>query len=209
MKKVFYGSVVILLLALCVTSAVGLGLLAELYNRVSSIDERVEMLEDNEPSATPTPDVTVDPTLTPTGQITATPTQNPGTMSVKLYVLTQSDINDDCAAGSYVTRQIPLTSTPLKDAINALLSLKLTAAETSQGYITNLKPEAQPGFAAFRLVSANVTNGTATLHFDDPQSFTVGGSCRVNGMRTQIEETAKQFNSVNTVKIEPDTLFQP
>ncbi len=102
-----------------------------------------------------------------------------------------------------VVRQIPSSSTPLTDTIKLLLEGKLTATERSQGVTTEFP------LAGVSLSSAVIVNGVATLTIADPQNKTSGGSCRVLVLRAQIEKTSKQFTTVGSVRILPDTLFQP
>jgi len=59
------------------------------------------------------------------------------------------------------------------------------------------------------LTMASITNGVATLTFDDPLDFTSGGSCRSGILASQVSLTAKQFSTVNSVELEPFSVFQP
>lgn len=102
-----------------------------------------------------------------------------------------------------VDRTIPPTQTPLKEAIELLLTGTLTAEERGQGITTEFP------LADVTLTSASITDGVATLTFDDPENKTVGGSCRVSVLWAQIEATAKQFSTVKQVRFMPEDLFQP
>ena len=102
-----------------------------------------------------------------------------------------------------VERTIPPTQTPLKEAIELLLEGTLTAEERAQGITTEFPLE------GVVLTSASITDGVATLTFDDPQNKTGGGSCRVSVLWAQIEATAKQFQTVQSVRFMPEELFQP
>lgn len=102
-----------------------------------------------------------------------------------------------------VSRQLPGTSTPLKDSIKLLLRGELSDEEKAQG-VTSEFP-----LTGVSLMSATIDNGVAMLTFSDPLSKTGGGSCRVSILRLEIEATAKQFSSVKSVKILPEELFQP
>ena len=126
------------------------------------------------------------------------------TREVKLYYV-DADSNPSCNASDLedVKRDIPITTTPIQDTIRLLLRGELTSAERSSGISTEFP---LPGF---ELTGANLSGGVLTLGFKDPQNKTVGGSCRVSLLSAQIEETAKQFSGVNTVRLEPATLFQP
>ena len=102
-----------------------------------------------------------------------------------------------------VERTIPLTVTPLKDAIVLLLQGTLTEAERAQGITTEFP------LSGVSLTSAAITDGVATLTLADPQSKTSGGSCRAGVLWFQIEATAKQFSNVTSVRFMPANLFQP
>lgn len=102
-----------------------------------------------------------------------------------------------------VERQIPITQTPIQDAIKLLLSGNMTSKEEEQGVETEYP---LPGFS---LKGASLKDGVLTLEFEDPQNKTVGGSCRTGILWFQIEATAKQFNEVKEVKFLPEDIFQP
>lgn len=99
-------------------------------------------------------------------------------------------------------RQIPLTTSPVQDTVRLLL-LGPTADEKASG-ITSEFP--LPGV---ELTGATSTDGTLTLTFADPESKTVGGSCRIGVLWAQIEATAKQFPGISEVRFSPSELFQP
>ncbi len=102
-----------------------------------------------------------------------------------------------------VDREIPLTITPIQDAIKLLISGNLTSAEKSEGLTTEYP------LAGFSLKAASVNNGVLTLTFEDLYNKTSGGSCRAGILWFQIEATAKQFTEVKQVKFMPEELFQP
>lgn len=102
-----------------------------------------------------------------------------------------------------VNRTIPSTQTPLTVAVRELLEGP-TAAERSQHGLDTEFP-----LSGVTLTSASIANGVATLTFSDPQNRTGGGSCRIGVLLAQIEATAKQFASVNSIRIQPSTAFQP
>lgn len=68
-----------------------------------------------------------------------------------------------------------------------------TAEELEQGYLSNI-PEGT------RLLSLKFENGIAKANFSSELNQ-VSGSCTVLGIRAQIEETLKQFQTVNAVEI--------
>jgi hypothetical protein len=102
-----------------------------------------------------------------------------------------------------VTRSIPLTTTPIQDAVRELLKGELASDERAKGITTEYP---LPGLS---LVAASLRDGVLTLTLADPQGNTVGGSCRVGILRAQIEATAKQFGGVREVRFVPEELFQP
>lgn len=102
-----------------------------------------------------------------------------------------------------VERSIPKTQTPLKDAITLLLAGEITPEEKANGITTEFP------LLNVHLVQATISDGVATLTFNDPQHMTDGGACRVSILRHQIEATAKQFPSVTSVRLMPEELFQP
>ncbi len=145
----------------------------------------------------------------PCGQSSASPSPA-STRTVQLYYY-DADRDKDAAGNILcsrqglvpVMRQIPLTTTPIQDAVRLLLKGELTAAERASGITTEFP------LAGVSLTSASLKDGSLTLTFDDPQNRTGGGSCRVSILWAQIEATAKQFAGVTGVSFFPDTLFQP
>jgi hypothetical protein len=105
-----------------------------------------------------------------------------------------------------IEREIPITQTPIKDTLNLLLKGKqnLTQEDIDKGITTEYPLE------GFKLKSVNLKpGGTLILEFEDPLNKTIGGSCRVGILWSQIEATAKQFPEVKQVKFLPEELFQP
>lgn len=105
-----------------------------------------------------------------------------------------------------VEREIPITQTPIQDAINLLLKGQLTKQEKAQGITTEYP------LSGITLEAASLNNGVLTLTLKDPSNQTSGGSCRVSILWFQIEATAKQFFEVKElkeVKFMPEELFQP
>lgn len=103
-----------------------------------------------------------------------------------------------------VTRTIPVTQTPLQDALRLMLAGNLTAAEKSAGITTEFP---LPGVS---LISATLpANGALTISLADPLNKTSGGACRAQVLRAQVEATAKQFSQVRSVTFSPATVFQP
>jgi hypothetical protein len=115
--------------------------------------------------------------------------------------------NTGCSRNGLVAveRKIPITKTPIQDTIKLLLKGKenLTKEDIAQGITTEYPLE------GFSLKGASLKEGVLTLEFDDSQSRTVGGACRVGILWFQIEATAKQFPEVQQVRFLPEELFQP
>jgi hypothetical protein len=130
-------------------------------------------------------------------------------LEVKLYyynpALDQGPGGQQCTKNGLVSelRAIPKTATPLTDTIKLLLSEKLSDADRALGI------ESEFPLAGVTLKNASIQNGVATLTFDDPQNKTGGGSCSLAIRWAQIEATAKQFETVKSVRFLPETLFQP
>ena len=116
---------------------------------------------------------------------------NPTSLSVKAY-FSQGSPND-CTIVAGVNRTVPYTQTTAKAALTELLKGP-TAVELAQGYATNLNPNT-------KLNSVTITNGVATADFNADLDKNVAGSCRVLAIRSQIENTLKQFPSVTSVVI--------
>jgi len=133
-------------------------------------------------------------------QILSTFKFNGNTQTVKIYYHNPKlDPNfENIVANDFKEVSIPKSSTPLKDSINELIKTFILEDEKAYGSrVTN-----------FKLKSATIINGVAKLVFDDPESYTSGGSTRVNLIYSQIEKTALQFPSVKKVEI-AGAVFQP
>lgn len=133
-----------------------------------------------------------------------------GSESVKLYYYNQDLDKDEsgniaCSRNGLVSveRKIPITKTPIQDTIKLLLSGKLTDEERARGISSEYPLE------GFSLKGASLKDGVLTLEFDDPNSKTVGGSCRVGILWFQIEATARQFPEIQQVRFLPEEIFQP
>ncbi len=102
-----------------------------------------------------------------------------------------------------VQRIVPVTQTPIQDAVKLLLKGELTEQERVYGLTTEYPLE------GLSLEGASLKDGVLTLQFNDPNNKTGGGSCRVGILWFQIEATAKQFTEVQQVRFLPEELFQP
>ncbi len=90
-----------------------------------------------------------------------------------------------------VARKIKPTVAPLKAAIEELLAIPHEYSKELGNYWRgkNLK-----------LKMVSITEGVATIHITGEGPF-VAGVCDEPRITEQIEKTAMQFNSVNTVKV--------
>jgi len=105
--------------------------------------------------------------------------------------------------GLVAVPRVLLKSTTPEDAVRLLIGGEITEAEKERG-VTSEFP-----LSGFSLQSAEHESGVLTLTFEDPEFKTSGGACRVGILWFQIEETAKQFASVEEVRFMPEELFQP
>lgn len=132
------------------------------------------------------------------------------TRTISLYYYDPANDQDEsgniqCSREGLVTvrREIPVTQTPIQDAIRLLLQGELTAQEKADGATTEYPLD------GVELVGAALKDGVLTLEFKDPMNKTGGGSCRVGILWFQIEATALQFPEVKSVRFIPEELFQP
>ncbi len=128
------------------------------------------------------------------------------TRNIQLFYYNKvKDLETMCGSESVlpVTRVMPISNTPIQDAIKLLLAGELQENEIEQGFQTEFPIE------GLRLLGANLKNGILTLEFEDLMNGTSGGSCRVNLLSSQIAKTAMQFPEVKEVRFLPETIFQP
>jgi spore germination protein GerM len=102
-----------------------------------------------------------------------------------------------------VERKITGIQTPITSTVELLLQGEITDEESQQGIATEFP------LIGFALEWVNLEGGVATLEFSDPQLSSSGGSCRISILRAQIEQTALQFDAVDTVRIIPEEILQP
>ncbi len=127
------------------------------------------------------------------------------TMTVEAFFTTATTASD-CKAVSAVTRRVPVTQAVARAALEELLKGPSTD-EADSGLGTNI-----PSGTTLRSVS--IENGVATVEFSEGLDSMVSGSCNVSVIRSQIEETLKQFTSVTSVVIlvegkDVDEVLQP
>jgi hypothetical protein len=100
---------------------------------------------------------------------------------------------EDCGRVFAVERTVPKTIGTARAAIEELLR-GTTLDEATRGYFTNMN-------ADVRVNSLTIKNGLATVDLSEALELGVGGSCRVTSIRAQIEQTLKQFPTVQNVII--------
>jgi len=104
-----------------------------------------------------------------------------------------------------VARLVPKTQSTLKAAMEELLKGP-NAAETKLGFGTSINP-------GVTINSVKISGNTATIDFSPKLEESVGGSCRVAAIRSQITNTAKQFPNIKNVIIsingETELILQP
>lgn len=115
--------------------------------------------------------------------------------AVKVYfsnVLKDPNV-EHCDATYPVTRRIVKTQNVAEAALRELVKGP-TAQEQSSGSRTTIVPGTV-------LRSVKIENGVATADFSDELVYGLGGSCRVQALISQITQTLKQFEGVDSVKI--------
>ena len=135
-----------------------------------------------------------------------TPTTTPETMpietaaatsSVLIAVLdtarTSSGISRGCDKVVMVNEQIPSTTAPLNAALNTLFSMTLPSVEGGLNFIARTS-------TTLKFEKATIVNGTANIYLTGSLS-SLAGVCDDPRAEIQIEETAKQFPSVQVVQL--------
>ncbi len=111
----------------------------------------------------------------------------------------------DCSKVFPVNRSVPYTTAVGMAALEELVK-GTTAAEEADAYFSML-PE------VVTINSLTIQNGTAYVDFANNLQEGVGGSCATSTIRAQIEETLKQFPTVNNVVLsiegETELILQP
>jgi spore germination protein GerM len=147
------------------------------------------------PKATP-PSSTPATTPTPASGSGSTPTAAT-TQEIKVYLVA---VNDNGKKGKKigcddslipVTRTIPSTQAPLKAAIEELLTIPHEYNKELGNYWWGKD---------LKLKSVSITDGVATIHISGEGPY-VAGICDEPRITEQIEETAKQFPTVKSVKV--------
>jgi len=111
----------------------------------------------------------------------------------------------DCSVTSPRERVIAKTQAVARAAIELLL-VGPTLEEKSAGYFTSINP-------SVKLNSISIQAGKAKVDFNGQLEQAVGGSCRVSAIRSQIEDTLRQFPTVKEVVIsvngQTEDILQP
>jgi hypothetical protein len=122
------------------------------------------------------------------------------TMTARIFL---AGYNTECTANKSADVTIVRSNLPVEASLRTLL-----AADRRMGEGLNVIPEGT------QLVSLKVSGGTATVSFSPELQNYGGGSCNVEAIRGQIEQTLKQFSTVKNVVISvvgktPEETLQP
>lgn len=111
----------------------------------------------------------------------------------------------DCGIVFSVPRDIPVTKAIARTTLSELLEGP-TEAEVIQGYGTAINDNVT-------IRSLIIKDNTAYVDLSEEIQKNLGGSCRVTAIRSQIEQTLKQFPSVKNVEIsvngKSESILQP
>jgi len=127
-------------------------------------------------------------------------------MTIEVY-FNNSEMNtdQDCSKVFSAERTIEKTQAPARKAIELLIAGP-TEEEKENGYLSSVNTDTE-------INSLSIEDGTAYIDFNENLEKEVGGSCLVQSIKSQIEETLKQFSTVNNVVIsvegETETILQP
>jgi spore germination protein GerM len=151
---------------------------------------------------TPSPTPPTPAPITPEAPIPTPQDTQPAEQTVSIYF---SPLGiTDCTQVSAATRTVSATPQIGRAALEALLQGP-TVTERDQGLLTNIP-------AGTALNSLTIENGVAQADFNQTLNQ-ISGSCRVQAVRAQIEQTLLQFPTVNQVEIsingETETILQP
>jgi len=122
--------------------------------------------------------------------------ETPKTVTVKVYFA--NSVNDPdsekCETTYAVSRTINETVAVGKASLTELLKGPNTT-EKGKGYYTSIPTGTE-------LKSINIKNGVAYVDFNEKLTDGIGGSCLTSRIRSQIENTLKQFPTVKEVVIQ-------
>jgi len=127
--------------------------------------------------------------------------------TVELYYYKASDDKEVSCDSDFVLpikRSVIDSEDIIKNTIELLIQGNLAQSERNDGFETEF-PNVD-----FKLLNAELSEkGTLTLTFTEVPGFTTGGSCRTGLLAAEIIKTAKQFDQVRKVVLEPESLFEP
>ena len=99
----------------------------------------------------------------------------------------------DCKLVYPVTRTIPKTEAVAKAALEELIK-GLTQEDKDDAYFTDINSDV-------KILGLSIEDGVARVDFSKELEEGVAGSCKVESIRAQIEETLKQFDNIDSVII--------
>lgn len=99
----------------------------------------------------------------------------------------------DCSRVYPVRREVPATDAVAREAIRLLLAGP-TPEEVREGYFTSLNADVP-------IRTLEIRGGIARIDFGGQFERGLAGSCRVEAVRAQVEQTLLQFDSVHSVEI--------
>jgi len=124
-------------------------------------------------------------------------TPNADEIAIRLYFANDKlDPEVTCEKVFAAVRIVPKSKTMAHVVVEELLKGP-SEAEKAQGFRTAINPNV-------KIKRLAIVDGVAEVDFDSQLEFQVGGSCRVGFIRRQIEETLKQFPSIESVVISID-----
>lgn len=119
------------------------------------------------------------------------------TMTVRAFFgHEKSNETMDCGVVYPLERTVSRRKAIERSAVEQLLA-GITDEEKARGYFTSINP-------GVKLEALSIQHGVAFVYFDKKMEEAVGGSCRVAAIRAQIEQTLKQFPTVEKVIISID-----
>ncbi|MFA5174928.1 MAG: GerMN domain-containing protein [Patescibacteria group bacterium] len=129
----------------------------------------------------------------------AMPTQGCGEpveeMTVKVFFNNSvMDPENSCDKVFSAERKVKKTPAVARAALDELLKGP-TEEEKTKGFFTSINDEVKINFINID------SDGNINVDFDEQLENSVGGSCRVSAIRSQITETLKQFSTVKNVII--------
>lgn len=114
-------------------------------------------------------------------------------MAVKIFFGNTIGGGGECSAMYPLERRISKTQAVARAAIEQLLAGP-SSTEKEEDYFTSINE-------GVKLLDINIRSGTASVDFDEQLEKAVGGSCRVAAIRSQINNTLKQFPTIKQVVI--------